>query len=65
MVLVHMYKLSPVHVCSYEQESFNVFASPAKVIPNFTGPVVNNVHVYNPLYDYVPPELVTLFITPQ
>ncbi|KAK9737179.1 Initiation factor 2 subunit family [Popillia japonica] len=65
MVLVHMYKLSPIHACAYEQDTFNVFASPGDVLPYSSGPVLNKVHIYNPIFDYVPPELVTLFITHQ
>lgn len=65
MVLAHMYKLSPVHLCSYEQDAFNVCASPANVLPYSSGPLLNKVYVYNPVFDYVPPELVTLFISHQ
>lgn len=65
MVLVHMYKLSPVHVCTYEQDTFNICASPADVLPYSSGAILNDVEIYNPVFDYVPPELVTLFITHQ
>lgn len=65
MVLAHMFKLTPVYVGSQEQDTFNVCASPANVIPYSTGPVLDKVDVYNPLYDYVPPELVTIFISHQ
>lgn len=65
MVLSHMYKFSPVHVGSHEDDTFNVCASPANVIPYSTGPLLNKIEVLNPIYDYVPPELVTLFISHQ
>ncbi|KAK5649964.1 hypothetical protein RI129_000993 [Pyrocoelia pectoralis] len=65
MVLAHMYKLSPMHLCSSEQDAFNICASPADVLPYSSGPLLNKVHVYNPAFDYVPPELVTLFISHQ
>lgn len=65
MVLVHLYKLSPVHVCTYEQETFNIFASPADVLPSSAGAVLDDVEIYNPVFDYVPPELITLYITHQ
>ncbi|KAB0797130.1 hypothetical protein PPYR_05134 [Photinus pyralis] len=65
MVLAHMYKLSPMHLCSSEQDAFNICASPADVLPYSSGPLLDKVHVYNPVFDYVPPELVTLFISHQ
>lgn len=63
--MAHAYKFSPVHLCSSEQDAFNVCASPANVLPYSNGPLLNKVHVYNPVFDYVPPELVTLFISHQ
>ncbi|GLV44124.1 eukaryotic translation initiation factor 2B subunit beta [Carabus blaptoides fortunei] len=65
MVLAPMYKLNPVHLCSYEQDAFNICASPAAVLPFSAGPITAKVHIYNPVFDYVPPELVTLFISHQ
>lgn len=65
MVLAPMYKLNPVHLCSYEQDAFNICASPAPVLPFSAGPITSKVHIYNPVFDYVPPELVTLFISHQ
>lgn len=65
MVLAPMYKLSPIYMCSYEQDAFNVCESPAMVMPYSVGPLATKVHVYNPVFDYVPPELVTLFISHQ
>ncbi|RZC40148.1 IF-2B domain containing protein [Asbolus verrucosus] len=62
MVLAHMYKLTPSYVCSHETD---ICASPANVIPYSTGPLLNKIKVYNPIFDYVPPELVTLFISHQ
>lgn len=65
LVLAHMYKLTPVHVSSHHQETFNICGSPAGVLPNSAGPILNQVVLANPLYDYVRPELVTLFISHQ
>lgn len=65
VVLAPMYKLSPVFLCSYEQDAFNTCASPAMVLPYSTGCLVNRTIVYNPVFDYVPPDLVTLFISHQ
>ncbi|KAG5896147.1 hypothetical protein JTB14_015850 [Gonioctena quinquepunctata] len=65
MVLSHMYKFTPLYVGSHNHEAFNVCASPADVIPYASGKCLNYVQVFNPIFDYVPPELVTLFITHQ
>lgn len=65
MVLVHLYKLSPVHVSTHEPDTFNICASPADVLPYSSGAILNEVDIYNPVFDYVPPELVTLYITHQ
>lgn len=65
IVLAPMYKLSPVHLCSYEQDAFNVYVSPEEVLPYASGPIHSRVQTFNPVFDYVPPELVTLFISSQ
>lgn len=58
-----MYKLSPQYLCSYDQDLFNSFTSPEGVLHYSDGDILNKVHTYNPVFDYVPPELVTLFIS--
>lgn len=64
MVLMPLYKLSPLYLCSYEQEAFNKHAAPIQgVIDGANASLMEKIHAYNPVYDYVPPELVTLFIT--
>ena len=45
------------------QESFNHFVSPEPVLSFSEGQIVCEVQIVNPVYDYVPPDLVTLFIT--
>lgn len=62
IVLAPMYKLSSRYLCSYNQDAFNEFVSPASVL-NYSDSVASKVDVYNPTYDYVPPENVTLFIS--
>lgn len=62
IVLVPMYKLSPVFLCSYEQDAFNMLASTEGVVP-FDASAAKFVKAYNPVFDYVPPGLVTLFIS--
>jgi len=63
IVLAPMYKLSPQFLCSYDQDAFNSFVSPTGVLKYSDGVIFSKVHVYNPVFDYVPPELITLFIS--
>lgn len=64
MVLLPLYKLSPLYLCSHEQDGFNQHVSPLQGVINSTNaPLLERIHVYNPVFDYVPPELVTLFIS--
>lgn len=64
MVLLPLYKLSPLYLCSHEQDGFNQHVSPLQgVINSNNAPLLERIHVYNPVFDYVPPELVTLFIS--
>lgn len=63
MVLLPLYKLSPLYLCSYEQDGFNEHISPTQgVIDGANESLMERIHAYNPVYDYVPPDLVTLFI---
>ncbi|XP_020286076.1 translation initiation factor eIF-2B subunit beta [Pseudomyrmex gracilis] len=64
MVLLPLYKLSPLYHCSYKQDDFNQHISPMQgVIDSTNAPLLEKIHVYNPVFDYVPPDLVTLFIS--
>ena len=63
IVLSPMYKLSPQYLCSYDQDSFNSFVSPQGVLDYSDGDILSKVNVYNPVFDYVPPELVTLYLS--
>lgn len=60
IVLCPLYKFSPVHW----QDAFNLVGSTMDVIPfhSSAAPVAKG---YCPIFDYVPPELVTLFISNQ
>ncbi|XP_058445327.1 translation initiation factor eIF-2B subunit beta [Malaya genurostris] len=62
IVLAPTYKLTPVHLSNYNQDDFNILANPEAVIP-YSSPAARFAKAYNPVFDYVPPELVTLFIT--
>ncbi|XP_063231824.1 translation initiation factor eIF2B subunit beta isoform X2 [Bacillus rossius redtenbacheri] len=63
IVLAPMYKLSPQYLRSYDQDLFNCFVSPEGVLDLADGGILSKVHVYNPVFDYVPPELITLFLS--
>ncbi|CAD1478318.1 unnamed protein product, partial [Heterotrigona itama] len=64
MVLLPLYKLSPLYLYSHEQDGFNNHVSPLQgVIDGANISLLERIHVYNPVFDYVPPELVTLFIS--
>lgn len=63
MVLLPPYKLAPLYHCS-KQDGFNRLASPLQnMIDSANEPLLEKINAYNPEYDYVPPELVTLFIS--
>lgn len=61
-MLAGLYKLSSQYLCTHE-DKFNQFLSPEPVLKYSEGVLTTLAHVYNPLFDYVPPELVTLFIS--
>jgi translation initiation factor eIF-2B subunit beta len=63
IVCTPMFKLSPLYLCSYDQEGFNLCVSPEAVLPFTEGQILSQIQVYNPVFDYVPPDLVTLFIS--
>lgn len=63
IVCAAFYKLAPVFLSEDDHERFNVLGSPQPVVPYSDGELVSRVEVYNPTFDYVPPELLTLFIT--
>ena len=60
-----LYKLTPLY--PHDQETFNDLLSPGTLMPFGDLPAlsVENVQVLRPAYDYVPPDLVDLFITNQ
>ncbi|KAL9645129.1 hypothetical protein ABK040_001960 [Willaertia magna] len=65
-----LYKLTPCY--PLDQDTINDRHSPSEMIKllqagsgtsGMEGSIQGSVHVYNPAFDYVPPELVDLFIT--
>jgi len=63
IVCAPMFKLCPEFVCSLDQDGFNQFASPEDILNGSEGQLISRVKIYNPIFDYVPPALVTLFIS--
>ncbi|KAL5345927.1 hypothetical protein V496_04742 [Pseudogymnoascus sp. VKM F-4515 (FW-2607)] len=61
IVVSGVYKLSPQY--PYEFESLIEYGDPSKITTYEDGDFVEKMDVENPLFDYVPPELVDLYIT--
>ncbi|KYR00968.1 translation initiation factor eIF-2B beta subunit [Tieghemostelium lacteum] len=61
VVCTGLYKLCPLY--AYDQDTFNDFGSPGEYLKFQEAEYLVNVHSYNPSFDYIPPELVSLFIT--
>ncbi|KAM5465187.1 GCD complex subunit gcd7 [Microsporum ferrugineum] len=61
VVVSGIYKLSPVYPFDYE--ALIEYGDASAVADYMHSDVVEKVDVMNPLYDYVPPELVDLYIT--
>lgn len=62
IVLVPMFKLSPVYLCNFEQEAFNLVGNTESVLP-YNTKVSTAIKAYAPVFDYVQPELITLFLS--
>ena len=72
MVTASMHKLTPYHFTECDQETIATFVSPQDILRGGSGGGINGIangkitskiHAINPLFEYIPPELVTLFIT--
>ena len=67
IVVGAMFKLCLLHYSDFSgnEATFNRLASPQEVLEYSVGGAeeLRGVEVYNPTFDYVPPELVTLFIS--
>ena len=61
-VCASMFKLTPSYF-RQEDPYFNKFVSPDLTAKNLDGEILANVNVVSPVFEYVPPELVTLFIS--
>ncbi|XP_025110515.1 translation initiation factor eIF-2B subunit beta-like [Pomacea canaliculata] len=63
LVCAAMYKLSPQYFHSLDQEGFNKFANPQMLLPFEEMEGRESVEIINPVFNYVPPDCVTLYIT--
>eukprot|EP00003_Mantamonas_plastica_P002464 TRINITY_DN11867_c1_g1_i5.p1 TRINITY_DN11867_c1_g1~~TRINITY_DN11867_c1_g1_i5.p1 ORF type:complete len:179 (-),score=51.15 TRINITY_DN11867_c1_g1_i5:14-550(-) len=63
VVCTGLYKLSPQY--PYDQDSVNDLSSPFNILKFEDASFLEDVHVINPAFDYVPPELISLFIVPS
>lgn len=61
IVVSGVYKLSPEY--PFEFESLIEYGDPGSIIGYHDGALVENLEIDNPVYDYVPPDLVDLYIT--
>ncbi|CAB3252405.1 unnamed protein product [Arctia plantaginis] len=60
LALAPLYKLCPIHAS--DDSHFNTLIAPTTAIP-YENHEVGDVHVYTPMYDFAPPDHITLFIT--
>ena len=63
LVCASMHKLTPKHCSNADNEAFSQFASPQESLRGADGVILSKIHTFNPIFEYVPPELVTLFIS--
>lgn len=61
VVLSGVYKLSPVY--PFDLDALMEDGDPGKIVPYEDGEFLDKVEVENPLFDYVPADLVDLYIT--
>lgn len=61
LVLSGIYKLSPIY--PFDTDALIEYGDSGKVVPYEDGEFMEKVDVENPLHDYVPPELIDLYIT--
>uniref|UniRef100_A0A914UNG6 Translation initiation factor eIF2B subunit beta n=1 Tax=Plectus sambesii TaxID=2011161 RepID=A0A914UNG6_9BILA len=62
IVCAAFYKLTPKFLSANDQEQFNKLLSPSSVLPFSQASSYGGADVICPLFDYIPPELVTLYI---
>ncbi|KAI8060325.1 hypothetical protein BC940DRAFT_312101 [Gongronella butleri] len=60
LVCTALYKLSPLF--AYDVDTFNITVAPNAIMDFQQGAIIDKVTLSNPYYDYVAPELVSLFV---
>jgi len=63
IVCAAIYKLTPQFPCAYDQDEYNDLVAPELTLPYSEAGIYEGHEVRTPLYDYVPPDLISLFIT--
>ncbi len=63
IVVCGAFKLSPIY--GFDSELYNDMLSPMSIYTPRNGEAQENIEVCVPAYDYVPPELISLYITDQ
>eukprot|EP00038_Savillea_parva_P004350 m.136708 g.136708 ORF g.136708 m.136708 type:complete len:406 (+) comp11443_c0_seq1:272-1489(+) len=63
LVCSAMFKLCPKYPCAYSVEMYNHMHDPSEILPYSKAKVVRDASIVHPLFDYVPPDLVSLFIS--
>ncbi|RMX40045.1 hypothetical protein pdam_00002290 [Pocillopora damicornis] len=63
IVCAAMYKLTPQYIVAYDQDSCNKFVVPHDVMKFSEGNILSKIDVHNPVFDYIPSDLVNLCIS--
>jgi len=63
IVCSSLYKLSPLFHSTPQHTSFNKFASPSELLDYEDAELMSKVEVIAPIFDYVPPDLVSMVVT--
>ena len=61
-IVLQLFVIVPVFIYHF-QDTFNKIVSPHDILSFSEGELVSKVHVQNPVFDHVPPDLITLFIS--
>ena len=62
-VCASIFKLTPAYATSADQMAFNKFVSPGESLRGMDGKILDKLQSPTPVFEFVPPELVTLFIS--
>jgi len=62
IVCVGLYQLSPTFVCSQDHDNLNKFLSP-ETLQFKDGELLPKINMYNPQFDYISAELITLLLS--